>query len=95
MSQPYYSSDASPAERRLIRVLESDAPDSTGMSDQVREAICDFVRELKTQGLAPERVLVSVKTVIAAASATRDTEEQRRFLQQAISWCIEEYYDGK
>ena len=78
--------------RRLIHVLESVALDISADDEVVREASCTFVRELKAEGSAPERVLVDVKNVIAAADTNHDSDQQRRFLQQVITWCIEEYY---
>ena len=92
MSEPHLSEYPTPSASRLTRVLEASARDTAGENGEIREAVCDFVRELKARGLAPERVLVSVKNVIAAADGGEEGEEQRRFLQQLITWCIEEYY---
>jgi hypothetical protein len=72
--------------RRLIHLLESVALGNSPDEDVVCEAICAFVRELKAEGSAPERVLVTVKDVIAAADTNRDSDQQRRFLQQVITW---------
>ena len=92
MSEPSRDHETTPSARHFTRVLESVDPATSSADGMLRDAICDFVRDLKAEGAPPERVLVTVKDVIAAADSGRDTEQQRRFVQQVITWCIEAYY---
>lgn len=86
------SHEGLPAVQTLKRVLEARTPQDSTRTDVLREAICDFVRELKGRELPPERVLVIVKGVVSAARLDDDWDAQRRLLQQVITWCIDEYY---
>lgn len=75
------------AAHRLSHVLQVDQTDGRP-SGALREAICDLVSELKTAGLAPERVLVRVKEVVASARSehpTPDRDEEQKLLQQVIT----------
>jgi hypothetical protein len=85
-------STSTPAVLRLSRLLQatSQTPTDAGLGD-VRETIRDFVRELKDEGLPPERVLVRLKSTIGEVRGD-DIEPRRRLFQQVITWCIEEYY---
>jgi hypothetical protein len=77
--------------RQLISALEA-AKGTTGAApSDVRDAICTYVAELKGQELAPERVLIMVKSAIAEVRGELDDSRQKLF-QRVISWCIEEYY---
>ena len=86
---------ATEAARRLSRALELEPRTGDMAAAPVREAICDFVAELKGAGVPPERMLVQVKEVIAEARrahSDRDREADQEFLQRVIKWCIDEYY---
>lgn len=86
---------ANEAARRLSRVLQQEPITNPMPSAEARVAICDLVRDLKGAGLPPERVLIRVKQVVAGAWSehrSRESDYEQRFLQQLITWCIEEYY---
>lgn len=84
----------SDAARRLARVLQLGAPANGVSTEHVREAVCDFVAELKDGGLPPEQVLIRVKAVVAAAhsSHSQKSDLERLFVQRLVTLCIEEYY---
>jgi hypothetical protein len=78
---------------RLVRALE--ASPHVGMFSPppaLQTAINDYVGELRTQGLPPERALINVKRVIFEAGVPGHDEDQKRFLEHVITWCIEAYY---
>jgi hypothetical protein len=60
---------------------------------EVRDAACDYVRELRERSLPPERVLVHIKEMLRTLPGRDDDdEEQRHLVRQVITWCIEAYY---
>lgn len=69
---------------------------SRSATTELRDAACDYVRELRERSLPPERVLVHVKSMLGTLPDRRDDrdEEQRDLLRQVITWCIEAYYEA-
>jgi len=94
--------------RRLVRAFDSA---SDNVSDQtlsaLRDAAIDFVGGLKNQGLAPERVIVALKTVLRARDRSgwgwipsldvEDSDTAARHepsvYARLFTWCVEAYYD--
>jgi hypothetical protein len=60
----------------------------------LREAVCDFARQRRTDGARAEEVVVQLKQIIETTAGARDTEikTSRQLAQSIVRWCIEEYY---
>ena len=64
-----------------------------GAHEDLRAAICDFVRERRGAGDQPEEVVVAVKRIITVTDLRPiRTIERRELTDRIISWCISEYY---
>ncbi len=86
---------------RLIFAVVRAARTAGAASPELREAVCDYVRELKSRDEPPERVLVAVKTLVAEAGVSRKAygdfdraviHPEHEVLDHLITWCIEEYF---
>ena len=93
--------DAAPlgvAAEHFARAIEQSDHRSQASTAELREAACQYVRELKAQQLPPEQVLVSVKRLITSVRGRPEDEDddaRRRLLQQVITWCIDAYYSSE
>ena len=68
--------------------------------DDLRGALCEYVRDLKGQGLPPEAVVVAVKSAVHRSTrGLTPTYPERRdaaiLLDRVVRWCIEEYFGGE
>ncbi len=69
-----------------------------GVPASLQQAIDDFAWSCRTNGDSPERVLLTLKAIIAEAEAARpessqaDPAERRRASEALIALCIECYY---
>ncbi len=87
---------------RLILAVVRAAREARAATPELRDAVCDYVRELKERGYPPERVLIVVKALLAEAgvkrtgpladrgSATLGPETE--IVESVVAWCIEEYF---
>ena len=87
---------------RLILAAVRAARAARAATPELRDAVCDHVRELKDRGYPPERVLIDVKGLLAEAgvrktgpladggSATLGPET--KIIERVVAWCIEEYF---
>jgi len=90
-----------PSERVIVTVVHA-CRQAGAPTSELRDAVFAHVRELKKRGYPPERVLISLKELIARAgikkigpladrgSSTVSTET--RVVDQVIAWCIDDYY---
>jgi len=71
--------------------------------DELRRLVREWVEELKESELPPEKVLVTVKTLVKEtivprfaryADATDDTDGQIAFVRDASKWCIEALFES-
>ena len=63
--------------------------------DELRAAVCALAHEARAQGVAPERLLVAMKSAWHAASTVPpggDQRAQTRLFEQMVSLCIAEYF---
>jgi hypothetical protein len=87
---------------RLVLAVVRAAREARAATPELRETVCDYVRELKDRGYPPERVLIVVKALLAEAgikktgrladwgSATLGRETE--IVERVVAWCIEEYF---
>jgi hypothetical protein len=71
---------------------------------ELRDAVRDYVRELRARGYPPERVLVAVKALTAeaglkATGAWADVHSpsahpEKGITDHVVDWCIGEYFRG-
>jgi hypothetical protein len=85
---------------RLILAVVRAAREARTTTPELRDAVCDYVSELKERGYPPERVLVVVKALVAeagirkgrmpAVAASLDPETE--IIERVVAWCIEDYF---
>ncbi len=100
MNLPNRDEDAELRYRTLERLTaELAAHDRRrGVPPSLQEAIDDFAWSCRTNGDSPERVLLTLKAIIAEAEAARrewpqvDPADRRRTSETLIALCIECYY---
>ena len=81
------------AATRFVRAVEAwHSKLSDAVGEELRDAACAFVDELKTREMPPEQVLVAVKDLLHSVDGG-DAETQRQLMQKVIGWCINAYYD--
>jgi hypothetical protein len=76
---------------------------SESAAKQVRDRICDFVDAARAAGLPPERVIVEVKRLAAAAGwnqplflrtgTGRDDRDPEQVVRDIVTVCIERYFN--
>jgi hypothetical protein len=66
-----------------------------GAIDELRAAIYAYARQLRREGVPPERALVAIKTLVYEGLSTlRPSDAEERRLSLAVRWCIAAYYEG-
>jgi len=85
---------------RLILAVVRAARAARSPTPELREAVCDYVRELKARGYPPERVLVAVKALLAEGGVKRSAwadgdaaaiHPENEVVDRVVTWCVEEY----
>ena len=62
---------------------------------ELREAVRAYVRELKVREVPPQRVLVTVKTVLCEAMRSAPPlREASALTAEVVQWCIDDYYSA-
>jgi len=96
-----YAPALAPSQRQTVAAVRA-ARKARAATPELRDAVCDHVRELKRRGYPPERVLIAVKGLLAEAGVRKtgpladpgsatlgpDTE----IVERVVAWCIEEYF---
>ena len=60
----------------------------------LRETCRDFVRHLKRVGVAPQQVLIAMKTIVRdAARRTETSWDAQPLAAEMVQWSIDAYYD--
>lgn len=76
--------------------LVLDASTVVSSATDLRDAVCSFVRQARSVGQPPERVLMAVKSAVRQAvlhaPARPDATTDAQLMQQSVEWCIAEYY---
>ena len=68
---------------------------SLGLREQLRATVVAYVRQLKADGLPPERVLVLVKAAVLEATPPEfERGEARALMEEAVRWSVEAYYEA-
>jgi hypothetical protein len=63
------------------------------VSDELRDAVCAFVRVERHAGTRAEEVVIAVKRIIDLAELRPfRTLERRALTERLVTWCITEYY---
>jgi hypothetical protein len=93
---------------RLVRAFDKASDEGSDQSlIALRAAAIDFVGALKSQGLAPERVVVALKTALRAGDSSHwgwipsldvedawgSTRNEPTIYASLFRWCVEAYYD--
>jgi hypothetical protein len=100
-SSVVYAPALAPSKRRTVAAVRA-AREARAATPELRDAVCDYVRDLKRRGYPPERVLIAVKALLAEAgvrktgpladggSATLGPETE--IVERVVAWCIDEYF---
>jgi hypothetical protein len=68
--------------------------------EKVRELVCAIVDKMKAGGAPPEKVIIAVKmavlldVTVRAALYSHQLTRREKLLEQALGWCIQQYYGG-
>ena len=63
------------------------------VTDEVRNAVCAYVRAQREAGVRVEEVVIAVKAAVDLADLRPvRTIERRELTEQVVTWCIAEYY---
>jgi len=83
------------APRNSIPALKSALADlaATGdrRADHLKRRVFNVVDELKSSGLPPEGIVITVKSLLAETPALESPAELEQIL---VDWCFERYYAG-
>lgn len=85
---------------RLRQAFRSAMAGGRGLTDELRLAVCDYVLDLRQQGVSPETAVISIKDAVRRTmigqTPTHDTRRDADVLvERVVTLCIEEYYrDG-
>lgn len=84
-----------PEMRALVDALKS----RRRADEDLRLAVCSFVRACKDEGLKPEQVVVSLKAVVRDATSkprpevgSPDERQAEQLMERSVAWCIKEYF---
>jgi hypothetical protein len=65
------------------------------LREELRVIVCAYVATLRAGGLPPEQTLRLVKTAIEPAMGyAAEGAASRAVVEDAVRWCVEEYYAG-
>ena len=79
--------------RAVIAESVRAAAEREALREELRGIVCTYVAALKSDGLPPEQALRLVKTAIEPALAyATDGLDSRIVIDDAVRWCVEEYY---
>lgn len=81
----------------LTRVMER-AARRGNHSDELHDVLCRAAGEARERGIRAEQLLVIMKEMwhtLPALQQLGDTERQTQLLQELISHCIQQYYEGQ
>jgi hypothetical protein len=89
------------SERGIVAAVRA-ARDARAATPELRDVVCDHVRELKRRGYPPERVLIAVKGLLREAGVTKTGPladrgsallgPETELVERVVAWCIEEYF---
>ena len=100
MSEALSSPNAAPRDplAEQLRITSSSAFQLRGdrdVTEELRSAICAFVRAQRDVGARAETVVTAVKRIIDSAERRSiRTPERRALTERVVTWCISEYYRG-
>jgi hypothetical protein len=83
---------------RLLVALQQAASRDVKAMEALRIAVCEFTTALREAGTTPERVLVTLKTVINQRTLpqflSRNSDRNGTWLRESVStWCIKSYFN--
>ena len=62
-------------------------------TEELRTAVCDYVRGQRDAGTRAEEVVIAIKRIIDLANLRPiRTLERRALTERLVTWCIAEYY---
>ena len=98
MSEARTSSTGPPSEPlaeqlRVVIARAFHARSDRDVTDELRSAVCSYVRDQRATGTRAEEVVIAVKRIIDLADLRPiRTLERRALTERVVTWCISEYY---
>lgn len=83
-SLPAADAPQPPALDRLLSTVARESAIPRGVTDEFREALCEYVLALRGDGLDVVHTIIAVKAALAGVSTS--------LLEQSVKWTIEQYY---
>ena len=69
--------------------------DDRVMRDEARVALSRYVEELRTERVAPERALITVKVVARSLAADMGIRAREALVDETVRWCVDAYYGAQ
>ena len=57
--------------------------------ERLRDTVCAFAEELKSEGMSAERVVIEIRVI---ANDVRFSVLDDHIVEEAVRWCITQYY---
>ena len=98
---PLPSRDHDPAAERAHKAVGALAEYATAIAqhrddraarDEARVALHHYVEQLKTERVAPERALITVKVVARSLASRLGMRAREALVDEAVRWCVAAYY---
>jgi hypothetical protein len=84
-----------PPSEPLRQLLGQAFIEPTRADEDLRAAVCDYVRDAKARKNTPEKVLIVLKRTVADVAVARFSYRTMNDLtERVVRWCIDAYYDG-
>ena len=88
---PPHDAEADALRAAIVKAFHSRGDRDT--SDDLRDAVCEYVRGRRGAGTRAEEVVIAVKRIIDLADLRPiRTVERRALTERLVTWCIAEYY---
>ncbi|MEO7086270.1 MAG: hypothetical protein ABI442_11205 [Gemmatimonadaceae bacterium] len=87
-----------PGAERLLVALDAVASGLSGVSgatqlpDDLRDATCEYVRQLRAGALQGEQVVILVKHAMAQAGLLKEGQNSERVASAVVTLAIQEFY---
>jgi hypothetical protein len=98
---PFPSREPGPAAERAHKAVGALAEYATAIAqdrddsaarDEARVALFHYIEELKSEHVAPERALITVKVVARSLASGLSMRAREALVDETVRWCVAAYY---